>query len=219
MSRCSFARLPSSSRWPSRLASRGPPPRRARPRPGSGPPAPAVVTPEDLAFFENKVRPILVDRCYKCHSLDADKPKGGLMLDTQEGLIHGGDTGPAIEPGNLGESLLIQAVKYTDENLQMPPKGDKLSDQQVNDLTEWVRRGAPDPRNGVEKGSSLAYGGVGRQHWSFLPLQLQPVPAVSNQAWVRNPIDNFVLAAGGERDEAQSRRRTSARSSGASPST
>ncbi len=73
------------------------------------------------------MRPVLVDRCYKCHSHDADKPKGGLMLDTQEGLMQGGDTGPAIEPGKPDSSLLIDAIKYTDDNLQMPPKGEKLT--------------------------------------------------------------------------------------------
>jgi len=169
-----------------RLAAAGP----------AGPPAAAAapISPADAAFFETKVRPVLVERCYKCHSHDADRVKGGLMLDTREGLRHGGDTGPAIEPGKPQDSLLVDAIRYSDENLQMPPKGDKLSAQQVADITEWIRRGAPDPRTGVAKGSSLAYGGVGRQHWSFLPVVKPAVPAVQNAAWVRNPIDNFVLA-------------------------
>jgi mono/diheme cytochrome c family protein len=156
-------------------------------------PAPQL-SPADLQFFESRVRPVFVERCYKCHSHDADKVKGGLMLDTQEGMLHGGDTGPAIVPGKPDDSLLIDAIRYTDENLQMPPKGDKLSDQQVADLTEWVRRGAPDPRTGVAQGSSLVYGGVGRQHWSFLPVQNQPVPEVKDASWCQTPVDNFVLA-------------------------
>ena len=158
------------------------------------PAAAAPISPADMAFFEAKVRPVLVDRCYKCHSHDADRVKGGLMLDTHEGMMHGGDTGPAINPGKPGDSLLVDAIDYKDDNLQMPPKGDKLSDQQVADLTEWIRRGAPDPRTGVAKGSSLAYGGVGRQHWSFLPVVKPAVPVVQNEAWCKNPIDNFVLA-------------------------
>jgi hypothetical protein len=152
------------------------------------------LSPDEAAFFENRVRPVLVERCYPCHSHDADRVKGGLMLDTQEGLRHGGDTGPAIVPGKPGESLLIDAIGYADEDLQMPPKGDRLPERQVADLTEWVRRGAPDPRTGVARGSSLAYGGVGRRHWSFLPVTRPPVPAVRDAAWCRNPIDNFVLA-------------------------
>jgi cytochrome c553 len=148
----------------------------------------------DLQFFETKIRPLLADKCYKCHSKDADKVRGGLLLDSREALLHGGNTGPAIVPGKPTDSLLIQAVSYKDEDLQMPPKGDKLSDQQIADLTEWVRRGAPDPRTLVAKGSSSSYGGVGKNHWSFQPVKKPAVPTVQNAAWVKNPVDNFVLA-------------------------
>jgi hypothetical protein len=156
----------------------------------------ATPSSSDLQFFESKIRPLLIDRCYKCHSRDADKVKGGLMLDTREAWMHGGDSGPAIVPGNPGESLLVKAINYTDEDLQMPPEksGGKLSDREIADLTEWVRRGAPDPRSLVAKGSSSAYGGVGRDHWSFQPVKKPAVPTVSNPAWCQNPIDNFVLA-------------------------
>jgi hypothetical protein len=156
-------------------------------------PAPAI-SPDDLQFFETKIRPVLADNCYKCHSRDADKIKGGLMLDTREGMIHGGDTGPAIEPGKPEDSLIIDAISYNDADLQMPPKGAKLPDSVIADLTEWIRRGAPDPRSLVAKGSSESYGGVGRQHWSFLPIQKQAPPAVSDPAWCRTPVDNFILA-------------------------
>ncbi len=159
---------------------------------GADAPAPAI-SPSDLQFFESRVRPVLVDRCYKCHSKDADKVKGGFMLDTREGLLHGGNTGPAVVPGNPKDSLLIQAIGYKDEDLQMPPKGDKLTDQQIADLTEWVRRGAPDPRTLVTKGSSNAYGGVGKAHWSFQPIKKPAVPQVDHPEWCANPIDNFVL--------------------------
>jgi len=152
------------------------------------------ISPSDLQFFETKVRPILVNNCYKCHSREADKIKGGLMLDTREAWLHGGNTGPAIVPGNPEKSLLISAVGYKDEDLQMPPKGEKLSDAQIADLTEWVRRGAPDPRTLVAKGSSSTYGGVGRAHWAFQPVKKPAIPAVSNADWVRTPVDAFVLA-------------------------
>ena len=158
------------------------------------PPAAPAISPADLQFFEAKIRPIFADRCYKCHSRTADKIKGGLMLDTREGMLHGGDTGPALEPGKPDDSLIIEAVSYTDADLQMPPKGDRLSSQQVADLKEWVRRGAPDPRSLVAKGSSSAYAGVGREHWSFLPVRKQTVPTVSNPGWCRTPIDAFILA-------------------------
>jgi hypothetical protein len=153
-------------------------------------PAPSV---QDLQFFESRIRPILVDRCYKCHSREADKIKGGLMLDTREGMLHGGDTGPAVEPGKPEDSLIVDAISYKDADLQMPPKGERLSDQQVSDITAWIRMGAPDPRSLVAKGSSSTYGGVGRDHWSFLPVRKPVVPVVDDPAWCRTPVDNFIL--------------------------
>ncbi len=168
---------------------------RAADMPAGHPPVAKPISPADLAFFESKIRPILVDTCYKCHSKGGDKVRGGLLLDTREAVLHGGNTGPAIVPGKPDESILIQAVRYKDEDLQMPPKGEKLSDQQIADLTEWVRRGAPDPRTVVAAGSSAkTYGGVGRAHWAFQPVKKPAVPAVQNAAWVKNPVDNFVLS-------------------------
>ena len=157
-------------------------------------PATPALSSNDLQFFESKIRPLLVDKCYKCHSKDSDKVRGGLILDSKEGLLHGGNTGPAIVPGKPAESLLIQAVGYKDEDLQMPPKGEKLSDQQIADLTEWVRRGAPDPRSLAVGASGKTYGGVGKNHWSFQPVTKPAVPEVQKKDWAKNPIDNFVLA-------------------------
>jgi hypothetical protein len=157
-------------------------------------PAAQPISAADLQFFEARIRPILADRCYKCHSRLADKIKGGLMLDTREGMLHGGDTGPAITPGKPEDSLIIDAISYRDQDLQMPPKNDRLSGQQVADLTEWIRKGAPDPRSLVAKGSSSTYGGVGRDHWSFLPVRKQAVPTVSDAAWCKTPVDSFILA-------------------------
>jgi cytochrome c553 len=158
---------------------------------GAATPAPSAT---DLQFFETKIRPLLIDKCYKCHSKEADKVRGGFLLDSREAVIHGGNSGPAIIPGKPDESLLIQAIRYQDEDLQMPPKGDKLSDAQIADLTEWVRRGAPDPRTLVAKGSSSTYGGVGRAHWAFQPVKKPALPAVQNTIWARTPVDHFVLA-------------------------
>ena len=89
--------------------------------------------PAGVEMFEKHIRPIFVENCYKCHSADAEKVKGGLLLDTREGLLKGGETGPAIIPGNPEKSLLIKAVRYADENLQMPPKNKKLSPEQIAD--------------------------------------------------------------------------------------
>ena len=87
-----------------------------------------------IEFFEKKIRPLLMENCYKCHSHESEKVKGGLLLDTREGLLKGGDTGSAVIPGDPEKSLLIKSVRYTDENLQMPPKGKKLAAEQIADL-------------------------------------------------------------------------------------
>jgi hypothetical protein len=167
---------------------------RAADMPAGHPPiATPTLSAADLKFFESKIRPILTEHCYKCHSKD-EKVKGGLLLDSREAVLAGGNTGAAIVPGKPDQSLLIQAIRYKDEDLQMPPKGEKLTDAQIADLTEWVRRGAPDPRSNIGKGGNPAYAGVGKNHWSFKPVQKPAVPSVKNAAWVQNPVDNFVLA-------------------------
>ena len=105
----------------------------------------AEFTAADLEFFEKKIRPVLAEHCYKCHSADAKKLKGDLMLDHRAGVFKGGDTGPAIVSGKPEQSLLIEAIEYDNVDLEMPPRG-KLSDQQIADFTEWVKRGAPWPK-------------------------------------------------------------------------
>src|SRR5471030_1789804 len=117
----------------------------------AGAAATAEVTPEQAAFFESKVRPILSEACYKCHSLEKSKSKGGLTLDTKEGILKGGENGVIIKPGDPAKSPLITAVKYLDPDLQMPPKGEKLKDDQIAALVEWVKMGAPDPRKSDAK--------------------------------------------------------------------
>src|SRR6267142_2711390 len=101
---------------------------------------------DGVEFFEKRIRPLLVEHCYKCHSRDSEKIKGGLLLDSREGALKGGETGPAIVPGDPEKSLLIKAVRQADKDLQMPPKDKKLADAQIADLVAWVKMGAPDPR-------------------------------------------------------------------------
>jgi len=159
--------------------------------------APVIVlagdlTPAQTEFFENKIRPVLADNCYKCHSVNSEKLKGGLLLDSRDGVLKGGDTGPAIVPGNPDKSLLIKAVRYTDPDLEMPPKGKKLSSQQIADLEAWVKMGAPDPR--VATAAQKNWVNPNQKHWAWQPLIKPAVPTVKNPAWSKNPVDNFVLA-------------------------
>ena len=157
---------------------------------------------DDLAFFETKIRPILVERCDACHSAGAEKIRGHLRLDSKPGWERGGDLGPAIEPGAPDESNLILAIRYDDSLANMPPKG-KLPDAEIAALEEWVRRAAPDPRTSepevgvVENGTALADAKIpaaSHEHWAFDPLEDVEPPAVNGEEWVRNPIDRFVLA-------------------------
>ncbi len=146
-------------------------------------------------FFENKIRPILVNNCYPCHSSQAPKLKGGLSLEYRETILKGGENGTAIVPGNPEKSLLIKAVRYGDADLQMPPRGKKLSEAQIADLVAWVKMGAPDTRL-MAKGA--AGGGVWskerRNHWAFKPIKKVAVPEVLDTNWVANPVDAFILA-------------------------
>ncbi|MHB8520270.1 MAG: PSD1 and planctomycete cytochrome C domain-containing protein [Limisphaerales bacterium] len=160
---------------------------------------PGIAAEPDAAgaeFFENKIRPILVDRCYSCHSSEARKVKGGLLLDTREGLLKGGDDGPAVVPGDPEGSLLIKAVRYADPDLQMPPKNKKLKPEQIAALEAWVKMGAPDPRStkATASGPPLSDPAQVRTHWAFQPATMPAIPRVKNTRWVQTPIDAFVLA-------------------------
>jgi hypothetical protein len=154
------------------------------------------IEPAKLEFFESKIRPIFADNCYECHSLlNPKKIKGGLTLDTRDGLLKGGDSGPVIVPGDPEKSLLIKAVRYADETLQMPPKNKKLSDDKITYLVEWIKMGAPDPRVPTTKVSS--WDGIyekSKKHWAFQPVKEPAAPVVKNGRWVQTPVDAFVLA-------------------------
>jgi cytochrome c553 len=147
-----------------------------------------------IEFFEKKIRPVLADHCYKCHSAQAEKLKGGLKLDTRADVLKGGDTGPAIVPGQPEQSLLIKAVRYADENLQMPPKDKKLSAEQIADLEAWVKMGAPDPRTSGAKVATSVVTDEAKKHWAYQPVRAPAPPKVKKTKWVQSPIDNFVLA-------------------------
>ena len=135
----------------------------------------AEPTAEQAALFENKIRPILVERCYECHSAEK-KQKGGLLLDTKEAVLKGGDTGPALEAGDPAKSLLIAAVKWTKKDLQMPPK-EQLSEEQIADLEAWIKAGASDPRSGPRTLTKIEqHLEDSKKHWSFLPV-VDPKPA------------------------------------------
>ena len=145
-------------------------------------------------FFENKIRPIFVNNCYKCHSRQAEKLKGNLSLESREGLLKGGENGPAIVPGDPDHSLLIKAVRYTDPDLQMPPKGQKLSDaanRRPGSLGQdgRARSRAARARAGgeLEQKPPRTLGLSARQEpW--------PIPEVADTNWVPTPVDAFILA-------------------------
>jgi hypothetical protein len=151
-------------------------------------------TAEQLAFFEKKIRPVLVGQCYTCHSEEAKKEKGNLLLDTRDGIRAGGDNGPAVVPGDAKKSLLLKAIKQTDQTLKMPPKS-KLSDEVVADFEKWIATGAADPRDGKK---AAAYKEIdiekGRKFWSFQPPKKTPPPGVTDSAWPRTDVDLFLLA-------------------------
>lgn len=141
---------------------------------------------EELRFFESSVRPILAEHCDKCHG--AKKQWANLRLDSREGLLKGGDSGPAIVPGNSKDSLLIQAVREPDEKLRMPKEG-KLTDRQIADLAKWVEMGAPFSPAAVVVGRNRD-----PNHWAFQPVKDPPLPIVKDAAWPANGLDNFILA-------------------------
>ena len=156
----------------------------------------ADIDPDDLKFFEAKIRPVLVEHCYKCHSaaaLTANDLQSQLLLDTREGIRKGGESGPAVVPGDVKASALIAAIRH--ETFEMPPKS-KLPKSVIADFVKWVESGAADPRDGkqveiVRKGVDVA---AGKKFWSFQPLSEAAPPEVKNRTWAKNEVDHFILA-------------------------
>jgi hypothetical protein len=154
-------------------------------------PDPMLAQQDGVTFFETHVRPILVDHCYECHAQEK-KIKGGLRLDIRQGWEKGGDSGPSILPGNPDESLLVEAIEYTDPDLEMPPKG-RLSHDAIETLKRWVQMGAPDPRDGTLNLTSESIDlEQGRQFWSFQPIGSPTPPSLKDATWPQNEVDRFI---------------------------
>ncbi len=155
----------------------------------------ATPDPAGTDFFEKNIRPLLTQKCYECHSGSPATSKGGLLLDTNAGVLAGGDDGPVIVPGKPDASMVIRALGYQDESLQMPPKsaGGRLTDAQISLVRQWIAMGAPDPRDGAaHRLSGLT--AEARAHWSFQPVVKPPLPEVRDRSWCLTPVDFFVLA-------------------------
>jgi cytochrome c553 len=158
----------------------------------------AGISADQLNFFEKNIRPVLVEHCYKCHSSNSEKIKGGLTLDTKHGVVIGGESGHAgVTPGNLVESSIYEAISWKNDDMQMPPKK-KLSAEVLANFKKWIEMGAPDPR---EQKVANATGGrrdinmdEGRKHWSFQKPVHQALPAVKTKGWAKSDIDTFILA-------------------------
>ena len=148
-------------------------------------------------LFEEKIRPLLAKHCYECHSASADSVQGELRLDTKQGWQSGGISGPAIEPGNVDQSLMLQAVRYERDDLLMPPSG-KLSEASIADLEQWIKSGAYDPREDSTSDIAVSEPSthqVGLDHWAFQKPQGSVPPAVVNPTWAFGEIDRYLQVA------------------------
>ncbi|MDF1852905.1 MAG: PSD1 and planctomycete cytochrome C domain-containing protein [Verrucomicrobiales bacterium] len=159
---------------------------------------PRMEANESLEFFEKEIRPVLAEKCYSCHAADAKKLKGGLQLDHREHLLAGGETGPAITPGDVEASLLIESIRYGNEDLQMPPK-EKLSSEIVAKFEQWIANGAPwpeepVPQRGEKKEESFDLQKRFEQHWSWRPVTNPDFPKIENTNWPETGPDHFILA-------------------------
>ena len=148
-----------------------------------------------IAFFEQKIRPVLVKHCYKCHSGRARKLQGKFRLDSRDLIRKGGETGPAVVAGKPAESLLLDAIRY--KSLEMPPDG-KLPARVIADFETWIRMGAPDPRDKApvrqaEKQPGMSFE-TARTWWSFQPVAVGKLPPTKRRNWARRRLDHFVLA-------------------------
>ncbi len=148
------------------------------------------------AHFEAKIRPVLAQHCYRCHSAAAGKAEGSLRLDTREHIRAGGDRGPAVVPGKPAESLLLTALSHSDPDLQMPPKQQRLSDAVVHDFKAWILAGAIDPREdaaGAPQSPPVTIEAA-REHWAYRTPRVSPPPQIADDTWSRRDLDRFVLA-------------------------
>jgi hypothetical protein len=165
-----------------------------------GAPGPVAAYPEPtregIQFFERRIRPVLIERCYSCHSAQTAQPGGALRLDSRDALRQGGQDGPVVVPGDPGRSLLVEILRRPHPDNRMPPQS-ALSRSAMLDFESWVRMGCPDPRGEKQKAESGKLKVEGRtegRHWAFEPVKDLPFPAVRDAAWSRSPIDRFILA-------------------------
>src|SRR5262249_50910338 len=158
------------------------------------PTAEKAPTPEQVAFFEKSIRPVLVRECFSCHSASAEKVRGGLKLDTRDALRKGGDNGSSLDLTDPKNSRLLKAMRHDEDVKAMPPKK-KLSDEIVGDFEKWITMGAPDPRDGPARVVKAEIDiEKGRKFWAFQPVQKTTVPTIKDAAWARSDIDRFLLA-------------------------
>jgi len=162
--------------------------------------AAAVADSSGQDFFEKKIRPVLTAECYRCHSNQASKLKGGLSLDSREGMLTGGDTGAAITPGDPARSLLVKAIQQTDKDLAMPPKK-KLDASVIADFSTWIKMGAPWPEDAKQGSQPIAigiaatYDKLRHELWSWQPIAHVEVPAVTDdKQWAKTDLDRVILA-------------------------
>ena len=158
----------------------------------------AVLADPKTDFFEKKIRPVLSGNCYECHSAKSKALKAGLLLDRKAGWVRGGKNGAVIHPGKPDESILMNALRYDNHDLQMPPAG-KLSESVLADFEKWIAMGAQDPRNSSLE-EVFAVGGLkaksleeGRKFWAFKPIKPPSLPVVEKDAWIQDDIDRFIL--------------------------
>ncbi|MFN3326533.1 MAG: PSD1 and planctomycete cytochrome C domain-containing protein [Bryobacteraceae bacterium] len=156
------------------------------------PPQAAGPTPEQIEFFEKRIRPVLVRSCYPCHSAAMKSPMGELRVDTRDGLLRGGKSGAAIAPGSPDRSPLYQALLHAGP-LKMPPSA-KLAEEEIADFANWIKMGAPDPRSEAAQAGAKKSDSDPRRFWSFQPVADPPVPKVKRQDWVKSTVDAFLLA-------------------------
>lgn len=151
---------------------------------------------QSIEFFEKSIRPLIIEHCFECHA--GDESKGGLRLDSRDALLAGGDSGAALVPGNPSTSKLIEAVRYKNLDLQMPPKA-PLSQHEIELLERWIQADAPFPSSSTSGTGNKTASGMsieeGRRFWSMQPISDPEIPKPSNESWIQNPIDAFIAKA------------------------
>ncbi len=148
-------------------------------------------TRDDRAFFETKIRPVLVEHCYECHSAHAETLQGGLRLDSRQAIRKGGESGPAVVPGDTEQSLILDALRY--DTFEMPPQG-KLPSRVAEDFRAWIQNGAFDPRDTTAERPTARDPAAASSFWAYAPVREPVLPQISDTSWPRTAIDRFVLS-------------------------